>query len=278
MKTSRADPAFPVLLAIATSTERCTVALSLADSEQPTRRISVEAENGSRGSGSILQLIEHLLAQAGTGREAIDAIAFDRGPGAFTGVRLGCSVAQGLGFALNRPLIAVSSLEVIAAAAVAALKLDSRPLGNGSGARRLIWSATDARMQEVYCSAYRCDGETDLELSHEAIVASAGSVCEVISAISKKWQPGRAELANGESSAATLVAAGNAFERFSELAACAQYLGMSVQASAWPNALQLAEVAERHWRAKRMIQAQQAEPLYIRNKVALNVDEQRKRG
>lgn len=278
MKAKPANTAFPVLLAIATSTERCTVALSLARSEQPTRRFSVEAELGARSSGSILQLIENLLSQAGTGRESIDAIAFDQGPGAFTGVRLGCAVAQGLGFALNRPLIAVSSLEVIAAAALAALKSDSNTIGRWSGAGRLIWSATDARMQEVYCAAYCCDGDSDLVLSHAAIVASPGSVSEVISTVSEKWQSRTAGPKKGESDMTTLVAAGNGFEKFSELAACAQSLDMSVQASAWPNALQLAKAAERYWRANRLIQAQQAEPLYIRNKVALNVDEQRRKG
>ena len=84
-------------------------------------------------------MIDALLADAGTPLSALDAIAFGAGPGSFTGLRIACGVAQGLGLAIDRPLIAVDSLSSIAWA---------------SGQPQVI-ACLDARMGEVYCAAYQ---------------------------------------------------------------------------------------------------------------------------
>lgn len=277
MNPKLANPAFPVLLALATSTERCSVALNISSRETSQRILCLEAEAGQQSSGSILQLIERLLSEAALGKESIDVIAFDQGPGAFTGVRLGCSVAQGLGYALNRPLLALSSLEVIAAAALAGLASSSQEQVVAPRARRLVCSAIDARMQEIYFAAYVADGESELRLYQAAVVNNSLTVGRLIEAISAKWHLDESGRDSAFSGATRPVGAGNAFVRFPELSDCAQHLGMSIQADVWPGAVHLANVAARHWSESRMIAAQQAEPLYIRNKVALNVEEQRQK-
>ncbi len=124
------------LLAIETATESCSAALLgdgclLARSELAPRR---HAE-------LLLPMCEELLAEAGLKRRDLDAIAVGCGPGAFTGVRLAISVAQGIALALDIPVVAVSSLAALAMQAP----------DNGAA----ILAVIDARMGEVYAGTFR---------------------------------------------------------------------------------------------------------------------------
>ena len=89
------------LLALDTATDWCSVAL-WQDGEILSREARAERGHG----GQVLTLIDALLAEAGTALGALDALAFGRGPGAFTGLRLAASVTQGLAFAAGIPVIA----------------------------------------------------------------------------------------------------------------------------------------------------------------------------
>src|SRR5690606_27875807 len=91
---------------------------------------------------------EALLAEAGVARSQLDAIAVGRGPGAFTGVRLGVALAQGIALGLERPVVPVSTLMALAA-----------PVAGD----RVI-AAIDARMGEVYLAAFGRDGGALVEL------------------------------------------------------------------------------------------------------------------
>ncbi len=131
------------LLALDTATELCSAALWL-DGQLRTRETVAPRAHGKL----LLPMIEELLAESGLTLAGLDAIAFGRGPGAFTGLRLAAAVAQGLGFACHRPLIGVSDLRAVAAQALGA---------TAAAARALV--CQDARMDEVYSGCFEATGE-----------------------------------------------------------------------------------------------------------------------
>jgi tRNA threonylcarbamoyladenosine biosynthesis protein TsaB len=125
------------LLAMDTATERCSVALwvdgQVIQRERTLNRAHAEV---------ILPMVGALLAEAGYALNQLDGIGFGRGPGGFTGVRVAVSVAQGLAFGAGLPVLPISDLEAIAAAA---FRLH---------AEHRILVCMDARMNEVYWGAY----------------------------------------------------------------------------------------------------------------------------
>ena len=128
------------ILAIETSTERCSVAL-LHHGQVTERAI----EGAKRHAQSVLVFVDALLSDAGVAKTQLDAVAFGRGPGAFTGVRLAVAVAQGFAYALDIPALPVSTLAATAFDAFTmAPELQVRPL--------LV--ALDARMGEVYAGRF----------------------------------------------------------------------------------------------------------------------------
>ena len=134
------------LLAIETSSDVGTVAL-LVDESLEQQRIATPREQTER----ILPMIDELLATAGVPLEELDGIAFGRGPGSFTGLRVAAAVAQGLGLAVNLPLLPVSSLAAMA---------QGRWRTEGQE-RSLV--CIDARMGEVFWGAFEVhDGLAEL--------------------------------------------------------------------------------------------------------------------
>lgn len=130
----------PCLLALDCATERLAVAVVAGD-----RQWRAEEEGGARASQRALPLAFELLVQAGVQASDLDAVAFGRGPGAFTGLRTACAVAQGLAFGLGRPVLAIDSLALVAEDA----RAQHAAAGDG------VWVAMDARMDEVYAASYR---------------------------------------------------------------------------------------------------------------------------
>ena len=125
------------LIAFDTATERMTIALRHGD-----RVFQHEGEGGSRASATLLPEILGLLAEAGIGVADLDAIAFGRGPGAFTGLRTACAVAQGLALGATKPVLPVDTLLAVAE--------DAR---RGAADVR-IWALLDARMEQIYAAEY----------------------------------------------------------------------------------------------------------------------------
>ena len=112
-------------VALETATEWCSVALWL-DGEI----VSLERRAGNRLGEFVLPMLESLFKRAGLGMADLDAIAFGAGPGAFTGLRIACGVAQGLAYSHNLPVIGVSTLEATAeesGSSRAVVALDARP-------------------------------------------------------------------------------------------------------------------------------------------------------
>ncbi len=143
------------LLALDSATERCSVALWL-DGACGAR----EATRDRSHSELLLPMIAALLDETGVTLRELDAIAFGRGPGGFTGVRLAAGIAQGLGFAAELPLLPISDLRALAAQAL---------LLPGAPPRALI--CQDARMGEVYWGCFERLAETILAVGPEAVGA-----------------------------------------------------------------------------------------------------------
>lgn len=125
------------LLALDTATEACSVVLD-RDGRLFARHLEEPRAHGDR----LLELIDAVLEAGGAERSELDAIAFGRGPGGFTSLRIGIGVVQGIAFALDRPVIPVSSLAILAQGA-----------HRLHGAERVI-AAIDARMGEIYCGTF----------------------------------------------------------------------------------------------------------------------------
>jgi tRNA threonylcarbamoyladenosine biosynthesis protein TsaB len=244
-----------VLLAFDTSTEVMAVALgapagassSVAGGgdfveNAPAIGLRSNAPGGALASATLLPCIESLLAEAGIGWAAVDGIAFGRGPGAFTGLRTACAVAQGLGLALGRPVLPVDSLLVVAE--------DAR-VQAGAGDGFEVWVTMDARMGEVYAGAYRFSG------GHwRPRVAPA--LC-TLDALHRAW-----------AAAPAAAVAGSALSAFGERLATGA-------AACWPQeadrAGALLRCAQALWEAGEGVDAAAALPLYLRDKVALTTAE-----
>jgi len=188
-----------------------------------------------------LPLIRELLSEAGIKVGQLDAIAFGVGPGAFTGLRVACGVAQGLAVAAGVPLIPVTSLETLAAQ---------------SGAERVL-ALLDARMGEVYSGSYRLD-DNGYVLQGEIRV----SVPEALALPTD----------------AGWLACGNALAAYPALLARLSAAGIPVQAGIVPMAAGVANLAAPRARRGEGIDAALAVPLYIRDKVAKTVAERLSEG
>ncbi len=227
------------LLALDTSTESCSAALLCGD------RLLERSELAPRRHAElILPMIDSLLAEAGLSRRRLDGIAVGRGPGAFTGVRLGVSVAQGLALGLDIPVVPVSSLAALA---------QDVPASDG-----LILAVIDARMGEVYAGTFRRGADGLVEAIGEETVDRAE---KLILQKSKQWSV----IGSGWDAYRDALAA--------RLPAAPQW----AEGPRYPQARQIARLAQPQFAAGRGVSPEYALPVYLRDKVALTLDEQRAR-
>ena len=129
------------LLAFDTSTETLSVAVAAGDAV-----LEHTAAGGAQASASLIPVIEDLLRRSGLTLAALDAIAFGRGPGSFTGLRTAAAVAQGLGFGAGLPVLPIDTLLAVAEEA------------HGLCGATQVVAMLDARMGEVYFAAYQREG------------------------------------------------------------------------------------------------------------------------
>jgi tRNA threonylcarbamoyladenosine biosynthesis protein TsaB len=220
------------LLAIETATEACSAALYL-DGEIRLRS-QVEPR---RHAELILGMMDELLAEAGLRLTQLDGLAFGRGPGSFTGVRIATGVVQGAAFGADLPVVPVSTLAALAQGCF-----------RHSGARRIL-PAYDARMQELYWAAYTVDGNDRVQLVGEEQVAS---VDEVTLPEGGGWHGvGSGWLSYGEQLAQRL---GPNLEGYSGEQLC--------------SAQDVATLGVAGLAAGQMVSAEQALPVYLRDQVA----------
>lgn len=142
------------LLAIETSEETCSAALQSGGD-----CMELFESEPRKHSELILPMIDRLMAEAGLSRSSLDAVAFGRGPGSFTGVRIATAVAQGIGYALDIPVVPVSTLQALAQGAF-------RQTGAVS-----VLAALDARMQELYWGAFTLQDGLMQPAGEEMVIA-----------------------------------------------------------------------------------------------------------
>ena len=217
------------ILALDTSTQWMSVALY-----DGTRAIAVREHVGNASSERLLPAIRELLDRACIALERLDGIAFGAGPGAFTGVRIACAVAQGLAFGADLSVFGVSTLDALAQAAWREHRWP-----------RLI-ACLDARMREVYVAA------------SERRDNGMASVCAP--SVVKPDEVARPD--DGE-----WWGAGDGFAAYPGLA---PRLGLAASDAALiPDAQSIAECAWPRVVAGEGVPAEHAEPLYVRHRVAL---------
>lgn len=223
------------LLAFETATQACSVALYV-DGEV-RERFEVAPRRHAELS---LPWAEALLADAGIARSQLDAIALSRGPGAFTGVRLAIALAQGIALALDRPLVPVSTLAVLAARA--------------EGVR--ILAAIDARMGEIYAGTFLRVGDALEATSAETVGAPAEYD---LAGTDEDWHGAGTGFAAADDVLQVRLA-----ERFTH-----------IDATALPHAADLARLAAAAFAQGKAIAPERVEPAYLRNNVALTLEEQK---
>jgi len=226
------------ILAIDTATENCSAALLLDEQllqrEQLLDRGAAEA---------ILPMVAELLTEAGVRLSMLSAIAFGRGPGAFTGVRLAASVTQGLAFGAGLKVVPVSDLRALA----------QRALDDARAIERVL-VCTDARMQEVYWGCFERTADGFARAVGEEYVTPPVGV-----RLPQPWElPSKAA---GE----RLAGVGSGFAAHSRLRA---ELGLDlVVHGLFPRASEVARLAVEEVVAGRIFPAEQALPVYLRDDV-----------
>lgn len=216
------------LLALDTATEACSVAL-LHEGKVLSHYEVIPRLHAQK----LLPMIQTLLAEAGIALSAVDAIAFGRGPGAFTGVRIAIGVVQGLAFALERPVLPVSNLALLAQRAL-----------REHGAEQVA-AAIDARMDEVYWGCYQQSAGEMRLLGNEAVLA-----------------PEQVSLPAGVGGDWFGAGTGWGYAERLPVAVSGQDAGLL------PHALDLLTLAQFAWVRGEGIAADQAQPVYLRDKVA----------
>ena len=226
------------LLALDTATEACSAALGDATS------VVSRYELPGRGHAErLLPMVDELLTESGLALKDLGAIAFGRGPGAFTGVRIAIAVAQGLAFGAGLKVVPVSDL---AALALGALEQAARD--GVVNARALV--GLDARMGEVYWALAERRSDGGVGLLTERLDAPATAAAAL-----------QAALGEGP-----LVGAGHGF-KYPALAECLPSLSRAYP-ELLPSAVEVLKLGLIEADAGRLVGAEDAEPVYLRNDVA----------
>ncbi len=199
-----------------------------------------EAMAENRHSEMVVPMIRRVLQRAHLEAAHMDAFAFGQGPGSFTGIRIACGLVQGLAFASDRPVVPVPSLLALA---------------EQSHEQRVV-SALDARMNEAYLAAYAWNGE-DWDEVLAPRLADAASLPPL---------PGR-----------QWAATGSGFERLPWLREAYRDSVQMRFGGDLPRAGAVARLAARRFARGAALPAEQAAPLYLRDKVALTSEERRAR-
>ena len=217
------------LLAIETATETVSVALDL------NGEVLERYQHAPRQHAELLlPWVEELLAEAGIGFASLDAIAFSRGPGSFTSLRIGIGVVQGLAWASDLPVIPVSSLAATAQTAF------------NEGIKSAL-VALDARMNEVFTGTF--------EANRNGIMIPVGA--------EKVCGPEDVIVPAGRET----YGIGIGFDRYEALDSLSGQLA-GIRSDVWPKASSVLKLAQDWLLSHEALPAEQAQPVYLRDNVA----------
>lgn len=221
------------ILALDTSTEYCSLALWLDGFV-----LSQEVLAGQKHTELLLPMLQEMLVESGLALTQLDGFAFGAGPGSFTGLRIACGIAQGLAFATDLPVIGISTLEAMA-----------QKIGVSH-----VMTALDARMGEIYYAAYSqtMDGWSTVQAPLLCLPQHAPPVPD-----EDCW-----------------VGCGSGFDQYHEI--LSHLYGdrlCRIDLKCYPHAREMAQLAAPKLMQGLGVAAEEAIPVYIRNKVALKENE-----
>lgn len=250
------------ILALDTATEGCSAALWI---DELVGEREVEAERGH--AELILTMVDEVLSEAGVPLSSLDAIAFGRGPGAFTGVRLAASVAQGLAFGAGLPVVPISDLQAVAQRVfdlrTGGLKRAERPPAGQRPAElqpvaplttltpNRVLVCNDARMHEVYWACFELGDNRLMRIEGTEHVSPPAQVALPASWIGQQ-----------------VLGAGRGFRVYPILQEKLSNLVPDVMNDVLPCASAIASLAAEEVRSGRVLPAEEALPVYLRDDVA----------
>ncbi|PSU32473.1 tRNA (adenosine(37)-N6)-threonylcarbamoyltransferase complex dimerization subunit type 1 TsaB [Photobacterium lutimaris] len=220
------------ILAVDTATENCSVALLVGDEV-----ISLCEYAPREHTTKVLPMVDNVLAQAGLKLNQLDALAFGRGPGSFTGVRIGIGIAQGLAFGADLPMLGISTLAAMAQGSYRQHQAEQ------------VMAAIDARMNEIYWGQYRRQADGDWVVQGSELVIKPEMLITQLPLSEGQW-----------------LTAGTGWESYAEQ--LAQLPVEAVSGSVlYPDAADMVHLAKYALARGEAVLAEEASPVYLRDTV-----------
>ena len=236
------------LLAFDTSTELMSIAVQCGGGDKAIVVWQHTAPGGAQTSAHLIPAIQHLMAQANLQFAQLHAIVFGCGPGSFTGLRTACSVAQGLAFGANVPVLPIPTLLAVAE--------EARHQHAPQQVPWRVWSLLDARMDEMYAACYEFNGSGWTEIAGGSLIRP------------EDLDAGPPTVLAGNVFAAYGMRLPAPAPIFTNASTTNTQPGTSQRLEALPTAAALLRLAPALLAAGGGLPADQALPLYIRDKVA----------
>lgn len=223
------------LLAVDTATEACSAAI-LVDSEIRQKFVIAPRKHAEL----ILSMVDELLSDAGISLTQLDALAFGRGPGAFTGIRIAAGITQGMAYSANIPVVPISNL---AALAQSAADIDKDAI---------IFSAIDARMKEIYWCKYNTLADGTVTPTCDETVSSPDKATDT------------------STDSINYFGVGSGWKTYADVLSKTlnNHNIVGIDPEALPQSKDILTLAKRDFEQGKYVEADKAMPVYLRNKVA----------
>ena len=227
-----------LILSIETGTDICSVALA-NDGELMALR---ESDEGRDHAKRVAIFVDELLRETGVQPADLDAIAIGKGPGSYTGLRIGVSFAKGMCYALNIPLIAIGSLDALTEVAREDYDAGILDIENEEWAKARLCPMVDARRMEVYSQIFDTEGKPQSEVVAEVVTEESY----------KEWREEH-----------TFVIFGNGAKKCTEVLADAKFVSVA------PSARGIVRLAEDAFNAGKFEDLAYFEPFYLKDFIVI---------